>query len=89
MKRGFVAGMLLAFSCAAIAQQARPPRAEAQPERPHAMTSDERLRLRQDVDAARRAYRRQEPRRPGHLGAEEREQLRRDVQNANREIRRR
>lgn len=54
------------------------------------MSSEERQRLRRDVDSARSSYQRRELRRPGQrLGPEEREKLRRDVQDANRDIRRR
>ena len=53
------------------------------------MSSEERQRLREDVNAARGNYARPEPRRQDRMAPEDRERLRRDVQDANRDMRRR
>lgn len=92
MNRALFAVLLLLLACRAMAGEAPPARGGQEARRPPAMSSDERLRLRRDVDSARSSYQRQrrELRRPEQrLGPEEREKLRRDVQDANRDIRRR
>jgi hypothetical protein len=90
VKRALFAALLLLLASGVMAGQAPPARGGQEARRPHAMSSEERLRLRRDVDSARGSYQRRELRRPEQrLGPEEREKLRRDVQDANRDIRRR
>lgn len=90
--RVLLLALMLALSLPAAAQQGRKGEPGAQPgQRGHGqhMSSEDRRRLRDDVNSARRDYGREDRQRQDRMAPEEREKLRRDVQDANRDLRRR
>ena len=90
--RALLLALMLALSLPAAAQHGRRGEAGAQPDRRghgQNMSSEDRRRLREDVNSARRDYGRQDRYRQDRMAPEEREKLRRDVQDANRDLRRR
>lgn len=88
--------LLLALALAAAPALAQRYPGKGGPPGPARMDAEERQRLREDLNAARRdvyreppGQRRFERRAPGRMSDAEREQLRRDVLDANRDLQRR
>jgi hypothetical protein len=84
--------LALAVAAGAVLAQNRPGPGKFRPQ-PGGMKAEERQRLREDLNAARRDVYRQAPDQRRYeqreLSAEERERLRRDINDANRDLRRR
>jgi hypothetical protein len=78
--------LMLGVSAPALAQHKGRDKGHDQGQK---MSSEDRRKLREDVDSAKGNYGRQDRGRHDRMAPEDREKLRRDVQDANRDLRRR